>query len=78
MSCSTAAGSASASGGTDGRLQAPLAMTTGGALISPSPVVTRYPSPAARTDVTFTPVRTGARDTLAKRSMNSVTSGTVM
>jgi hypothetical protein len=41
-------------------------------------VVTWYPSSARRTDVTFTPVRTGARDTLAKRSMNSVTSPLVI
>ena len=40
-------------------------------------VVTRYPSPACRTDVTFTPVRTGAPETLAKCSMNSITSPTV-
>jgi len=31
-----------------------------------------------RTDVTFVPVRMGAPETLAKRSMNSVTSAIVM
>jgi hypothetical protein len=62
------------SGGTVGRLQAPLAMTTVRPVISPSLVATWYPSSVRRTDVTFTPVRTGARETLAKRSMNSVTS----
>jgi hypothetical protein len=30
------------------------------------------------TDVTFVSVRTGARDTLAKREMNSITSRIVM
>jgi hypothetical protein len=59
-------------------LQAPLAMTTVREWISPWLVVTWYPSPAGRTDVTFTPVRTGARETLAKRSMNSITSAMVM
>ena len=65
-------------GGTDGRLQAPLAMTTARQPISPRPVVTWYPSSARRTDVTFAPVRTGARETAAKRSMNSVTCPAVM
>ena len=41
-------------------------------------VVTWYPSSAGRTDVTFTPVRTGARVIAAKRSMNAMTSPTVM
>ena len=59
-------------------LQAPLAMTTARQRISPWLVVTWYPSSACRTDVTVTPVRTGACETLAKRSMSSVTSPTVM
>jgi hypothetical protein len=60
--------------GTNGSLQAPLAMTTVRARISPRLVVTWYPSWARRTDVTLTPVRTGAREILAKCSMNSITS----
>jgi hypothetical protein len=59
-------------------LQAPLAMTTARQRISLRLVVTWYPSSVRRTDVTFAPVRTGARETVAKRSMNSVTSPTVM
>ncbi len=78
MSCPTDAGTASLNGDTVGWLQAPLAMTTVGDRISPWLVVTWYPPSARRTDVTFTPVRTGARETLAKCSMNSVTSPTVM
>ena len=53
-------------------------MTTARQRISPWLVVTWYPSSARRTDVTFVPVRTGARETAAKRSMNSVTSPIVM
>ena len=53
-------------------------MTTARQAISPSLVVTWYPSPAMCTDVTFTPVRTGARDTLANSSMNSATSAALM
>ena len=68
----------SVSGGTAGRLQAPLAMTTARQRISPRVVVTRYSASVRRTDVTFTPVRTGAREAAAKRSMKSVTSPTVM
>jgi hypothetical protein len=59
-------------------LQAPLAMTTARQRISPCVVVTWYPSSAGHTDVTLTPVRTGARETAAKRSMNWVTSPIVM
>ena len=64
--------------GTDGWLQAPLAMTTARQRISPCVVITWYPPSAGRTDVTVVPVRTGARETAAKRSMNSVTSPIVM
>jgi len=60
------------------RLQAPLAMTTVRQANSPPLVVTRYPSPTARTDVTLVPVRTGARQVAAKRSMNWATSPTDM
>ena len=53
-------------------------MTTVRQRISPPLVVTWYPSSVRRTDVTAVPVRTGARETAAKRSMNSVTSPMVM
>jgi hypothetical protein len=64
--------------GTIGSLQAPLAMTTVRHRISPLLVVTWYPSSVRNTDLTFVPVRTGARETVAKRPMNSITSGIVM
>ena len=60
------------SSGTVGRLQAPLAMTTARDRISPRLVVTWYPSSVRRTEVTFVPVRTGARARAAKRSMSSI------
>lgn len=53
-------------------------MTTVRQRSSPRLVVTRYPSPLRRTEVTFVPVRTGARENAAKRSMNCVTSFVVM
>ena len=53
-------------------------MTTARQASSPRVVLTWYPSSVRRTDVTFVPVRTGAREAVAKRSMNSVTSPTVM
>jgi hypothetical protein len=59
-------------------LQAPLATTTVRHRISPWFVVTRYPSSVRLTDVTSVPVRTGACETVAKRSMNSTTSPIVM
>jgi len=59
-------------------LQAPLAMTTARQRISPRVVASWYPSSVRRTEVTFVPVRTGAREAAAKRTMNSVTSSTVM
>ena len=53
-------------------------MTTARQRISPRLDVTWYPSSVRRTDVTSAPVRTGAREAAAKRSMNSVTSPIVM
>jgi hypothetical protein len=46
--------------------------------MSPTLVATWYPSSVRVTDVTFVFVRTGARDTLAKRAMKSTTSPAVM
>ena len=53
-------------------------MTTARQTIWPPLVVTWYPSSTRRTEVTFAPVRTGAPETLAKRSTNSVTSPIVI
>ena len=53
-------------------------MTTARQASSPCVVLTWYPSSVRRTEVTVVPVRTGARESAAKRSMNAVTSATVM
>ena len=60
------------------RLQAPLAITTDSARISPWSVVTSYPSPVRRTEVTSVPVRTGASEAAANPSMKSATSSALM
>jgi hypothetical protein len=78
VNCATDAGTAPLNGGNVGRLQAPLAMANARQAISPPLVVTWYSSSAWRTDATVTPVRTGARDTFAKRVMNWITSPMVM
>ena len=78
VTCCTDAGTPALSAGTEGRLQAPLAMTTVRQANSPRLVLTWYPSSVRRTDVTVVLVRTGARLAAAKRPMNSVTSPTVM
>ncbi len=78
VSCSIEAGTASLNPGTEGTLQAPVAITSVRQRISPRLVVTAYPSSVRRTDVTFVPARTGASAILAKRSMSSTTSPMLM
>jgi hypothetical protein len=56
-------------------LQAPLAITTQRASISPALVTRRYPPSRGVTDVTAVEVRTGARADAAKPSMKATTSG---
>jgi hypothetical protein len=46
-------------------LKAPLAITTVSHFQSPRSVITRYPSPSGRTDVTVVAVSTGAETALA-------------
>ena len=74
----TEAGTAVLNCGAVGRLKAPLATTTVRHWRSPPLVRTRYPSSTRLTDVTLVPVRTGACETPANRSMKSTTSGIVM
>src|SRR4051812_41440586 len=71
-------GTPSASAGTCGLLNAPVASTTVSHCHSPSSVVTSYPPLLWRTDVTDVPVWTGAEMAVAYDAMKSATSEQVM